>query len=106
MQAAASLSRKKNPLDGLTPEQQQAEIDHAKKVLASSSEYVINGFEEHLEQALALAQVISNRLTPIDPDNIDDDHPFIEWRLSQLLKHHLEDASSIRVARDFLLGEG
>ena len=100
------MAKKNDILDGLTPEQQQAEIDHAQKVLASSSEYVINGFEEHLEQALALAQVISNRLTPSNPDNIDDDHPFIEWRLSQLLKHHLEDASSIRAARDFFLGEG
>ncbi len=100
------MAKKNDILDGLTPEQQQAEIDHARKVLASSSNYVLDEIEEHLEQALALANALADKLTPRDPKNIEDDHPIREWRLAQLLEDHLSSTSRLCIARQFLLGEG
>ena len=100
------MAKKNDILDGLTPEQQQAEIDHAQKVLASSSNYVIELFEERLEQAFALAQTLADRLKPRDPKNIGDDHPITEWRLAEVLENHLSCTASLSIARQFLLGEG
>lgn len=94
----------KNPLDGLTPAQQQAEIDRARLVLRKSSEYVIDGLTEKNEQLCTLANAITNALTPPDEKNPPDDWPLTAWRLAQVLEGLLGHQYEITAARSFLLG--
>jgi hypothetical protein len=100
------MAKKNDILDGLTPEQQQAEIDHARKVLASASNFVIDAVEASRERLYAMAYVLLNALEPDDKKNPPDDHPLIAWRLAQVLVDLLSDTDDVDLARDFLLGEG
>ena len=99
------MNKQKSILDGLTPAQQQAEIDRAREVLRKSSEYVIGELDERNEQLLALAYALEKELAPPDPENMPCDHPLTAWRLSQLLANLLSCTASINAARAFLLGE-
>ena len=99
------MNKQKSILDGLTPAQQQAEIDRARLVLRKLSEYVIDGLEEKNEQLCTLANAIKDALTPPDPKNPPDDWPLNAWRLAQVLEGLLGHQYEIIAARAFLLGE-
>lgn len=92
-------------LDGLTPAQQQAELDRAREVLRESSKYVIDGMAEKSEQLWALAYTITRELTPPDENDPPDNWPVNAWRLAQVLESLIGHQYEITTARSFLLGE-
>ncbi|MBK7000945.1 MAG: hypothetical protein IPH35_13505 [Rhodoferax sp.] len=77
----------------------------AQDFLRSSTQYILDGFEESQEQHLVLANTILRELTPPDPKNPPDDHPSVAWRLAQVLADSLSRIHDLQIARSFLLGE-
>ncbi len=94
----------KHILDGLTPAQQQAEIDRARAVLRELSEYVIDEFEDKGEKAYAVVSALVDQLTPPDLKNPPDDWPITAWRLAQVLEGMMGSTHEMQTARAFLLG--
>lgn len=94
----------KSPLDGMTPEQQGKELAYARSVLRKASEYAFEGLDEKSEQLCSLASIVTEQLTPPDPQNPPDDWPINAWRLAQILEDLLINRQDLTAARAFLLG--
>jgi hypothetical protein len=99
------MSEKSNPLDGLSPEQQQAEIDRARLVLKEMTVHVLDELDERSEQLYSLAYALEKELTPPNPNHLQCDHPTAAWRLSQILTELLGNTAHICAARSYLLGK-
>lgn len=91
------------PTPSTSPDDYQLRRKAAQDTLRKTSEYVIESFSEHQEQAEALADALVQALKP--PSPVPDDYPIYAHRLAEILYDHLCKVHNQQYARRFLLGE-
>lgn len=60
---------------------------------------------DELEQLMALAYALRDRLEPTDPENPPASCDLTSWRLTEVMVNILESASTTRGIKNLLLGE-